>query len=414
MNKSRQKTASKTRVVVFDTGQTPSPQPKIQGNVQEVKGKLSASQDTEDKLMRTAIAGDKQKQGLLVEEAQNRGIGIFSPDLMFEQLVRNYAACEKLYGEKLLHLISGYSGHYLEKNVRFPEFQKILKMQITNTLNTMKNEGVLDGEGMITEKGLSIATLAVILDELHLPHGEGIHTSSRGKKKDTYGERAEEHLFRHGDRYHDINMRKTVSKLIKHNKTSFQNKDFIVNQRIQKGGMSIIYALDSSASMKGKKISVCKRAGTSLAYEALKKKDNIGLIVFGDDVKESVAPTNDFELLVSKMVRMTASSQTNFVIMIDKARELLHPEKCQKHVIILSDALPTAGDNPKESAKKHVAEARAEGITFSLIGIQLDAEGAQLARELVDVGGGRLYSVQNIDDVKTLVLEEYERLSVEN
>ena len=399
-------------MVVFDIGQTPSQQPKIQGNIQELQGKLSTHQDPEDKLMRTVLAGDKQKQGLLVEEAQNRGVGLFSPDTMYEQLVRNYALAEKLYGEKLVRLISGYSGHYIEKNVRFPEFQKILHMNITKNINTLKNEGVLDGEGTITDKGLSLATIAIILDELHIPHGEGLHTSSQGKKKDIYGERAEEHVFRQGDRYRDIHVRKTVSRLIRHGKKLFEKKDLIVSSRTQKGSVSLVYALDASASMKGKKMQVCKRAGTSLAYEAMKKKDKVGLVVFGDDVKETVAPSLDFELLVSKMVRMTASSQTNFAVMIDKARELLLHEKGQKHVLILSDALPTSGNNPKESAKKHVAEARAEGITFSLIGIQLDEEGAQLARELVDLGGGRLYSVQNIDDVKTIVLEEYERVSI--
>ncbi|MBI4147719.1 VWA domain-containing protein [Candidatus Woesearchaeota archaeon] len=363
--------------------------------------------------MHTVVPGDKNTvpDGLIVEEAQNRGVGVFSPDLFFDHLVNNYRMAEQLYGEKLLRLITGYSGAYLERNLRLPEFKKVLKQQLTDNIQKLEDTGMLDKDGKITAEGFSIGALAVVLEELNMPAGTGLQETHKGKTAGKIGERDDTRTYHRGDTYRDINVRKTISQLIKHGKTAITPQDLIISTRKHTGTVNIIYALDSSASMKGTKLHACRRAGIALAYRALQRKDKVGIIIFGERVKDAVAPTTDFSILAEKMMHMTATRQTNFVDMIQHASELLTNQTGQKHVLILSDALPTSGTDPKEDAKRVIANAHSQGITFSLIGVKLNTEGLDLARHLVELGGGKLYQVNDAGEVKGMVLEEYERIT---
>lgn len=394
-------------MVVFDDGEQ-----KIKefDCAEEVEGSLRMNLE-EDKLMHSVLPSDKKEveQGLIVEEGQNFGVGVFSPDLLFEHMVRNYHVAEQLFGPKLLRLITGYTGSYLERNLRVPEFQKKVLAEIEERVEGLRRAGVIDEEGVVTVEGLEGAGLVVALEELDTLSGVGLR--SRSRKVDVQGEVDVSCSVRIG-RFRDMHVRKTVSRMIKRGVGEFRKEDVVGVQRRGKGGLSVVYALDASASMRGEKLKACRRAGICLAYSAIKKKDRVGLVVFGEQVKDAVVPTHDFLFLVRRMMGMTASTRTDFVVMVEKVCELLAREKGQRHVIIISDALPTAGVDPLEGAKKVVAAARASGVTFSFVGVQLNEEGVVLAKELVELGGGRLYVVKNVDEVKGVVLEEYEKVRV--
>jgi len=65
------------------------------------------------------------------------------------------------------------------------------------------------------------------------------------------------------------------------------------------------------------------------------------------------------------------------------------------------------GDDPKEKTLEEVSKARSMGISVSLVGINLDREGKELSRRIVELGGGRLYSIKNLSDVGSVILEDY-------
>ena len=96
--------------------------------------------------------------------------------------------------------------------------------------------------------------------------------------------------------------------------------------------------------------------------------------------------------------------------MIEKATELFARGNVTKHLILLTDALPTIGKKPEEEALKYIAIAAAGGITVSIIGINLDSKGKELAQQMVDVGGGRLFAVKGSDQIDRLIIEDYEAL----
>jgi Mg-chelatase subunit ChlD len=56
---------------------------------------------------------------------------------------------------------------------------------------------------------------------------------------------------------------------------------------------------------------------------------------------------------------------------------------------------------------KEASLARNKGITISLIGINLDEKGKKLAERIVEIGDGKLYVVNNADNVDEIVLEDY-------
>jgi Mg-chelatase subunit ChlD len=169
----------------------------------------------------------------------------------------------------------------------------------------------------------------------------------------------------------------------------------------------IIYAIDASGSMKGKKIEMAKKAGSALAYKGIDSQDKIGLIVFGSDVKEEIAPCSDFPKLLSELVKIKASKQTDFKGMLHSSLDLFAPGDFTKHLIILTDAMPTVGSNPQEESLHEVGKIRNAGITVSLIGINLDNKAEEFARRVAEVGEGNLYLVRETDELDTVVLEDY-------
>lgn len=393
-------------MVIFDSEQ--NIHVKEFEDIEELSGKLEFN-NVEDKLMHSVIEGDKDTldKGKLIKESFNQGIGSFTPDLMFEQLVKNYQLTKNLFGETLLRQITGYDPNYLERNVKIPEFQKVLKEAIKHRLDKLKEEGLLDSGYSVTEKGLELASLVSYVEELdHIvpkgTMGEKIH-----KKVFHYGEKGDTKLFKKGDRYRDIAIRSSVKTAVRRLHTEMHPHDLQVFERRSKGQVYIIYALDASGSMKGNKVDVAKKAGIALAHKAVQERDKVGLVVFGSEVKDSVEPTLDFTRLLKTITGVRASRETDMVASIKKAIELFPRADATKHLILLTDALPTVGKNPEKETLDAVSSAVSNKITISLIGINLDKEGKELAEKIVELGKGRLYVVKHLDEIDKIVLQDY-------
>ena len=129
--------------------------------------------------------------------------------------------------------------------------------------------------------------------------------------------------------------------------------------------------------------------------------------MFGSEVKETIEPTLDFTTLLKEITRIRASKETDIVSTLQKAIEIFPSENITKHLILITDALPTKGDEPEKSTLEEASIVRSKGITISLIGINLDEKGKKLAEKIVELGEGRLYVVRNLENVDKLVLEDY-------
>ena len=378
------------------------------GKAEELSGKLTFQQ-LEDKFMHSVLENDKKTidSGKLISDAINQGMSSFSPDLMFEQLVKSYTIAKHVYGESIIRLVSGYEPDYVKKNIGIPEFQRELKENIQQKIDELKQEGMLNRDDSLSEKGIELASLVLYFEELDKIVPKGIVGEKISKKSFIYGEKEDSRIYKKGDRYRDIALKKSVKLAIRRGHANFDSKDLQVFEKQSKGKTYVIYALDASGSMKGKKIEACKKAGIALAYKAISERDKVGLIVFGSEVKEFVEPTSDFTLLLKEITKIKASKETDIISTLQKAIELFPNERITKHLILMTDALPTIGNEPEKLTLEETSIARSKGITISIIGINLNEKGKMLAEKIAEIGQGRLYVIRNLENIDKIVLEDY-------
>lgn len=346
------------------------------------------------------------EQGLFLNEAFNQGLASFNPDLLYEHIVKSYSSAKNLLGPKLLRFLSGYSGSFLEKNIKIPEFRKELKNKIESNIDQLKQDGFLDKQGMINKQGVDLASVTLAVQELDKLAEIGLFGSKK-KSFFGFGDVVDFRNFRKGDSYKDVEVRKSVLSAVRRSHLSLSFSDLKSKVRKSKSSLSVVYALDASASMRGEKIAMAKKAGIALSFKAVEEKDSVGLLVFNQDISKEIRPCSDFRFLLENIVCAKAVSQTNFALMLKKSVELFSEIKENKHLIVITDALPTVGMNPEKDALDAVSLAKSNEISVSLVGINLDDKGKAFAERIVEVGEGRLYLASNIDDLDLIVLEDY-------
>lgn len=382
------------------------PPPKELGKSEEKTGKLE-SQSEEDKLMKSVLENDKDKidDGQMITDSINQGLGSFTPDAMFESVVQNYKQAEKIYGESLIRALSGYEPGYVEKNIKIPEFRREVDKKIKEKFDDLKRKGLIDKEGNILEKGYELSSLVMYTQELDALKTSGI--GERPHKKDSiYGERNNIKTFKTGDRFKDIDIKKSVKTSLRRGHTDIYREDLKVFTRQSKASTEIIYAIDSSGSMKGDKIGVSKKAGIALAFKAIEKKDKVGIIVFGKEVKDKVYPTLDFMSILKTLARAKASNETDLANTINEATKMFSSNNT-KHLILITDAMPTVGEHPEKDVLSAVANAKAAEVTVSIAGINLDKSGEDLARKIADLGQGKFYLINDLKNMDKIILEDY-------
>jgi Mg-chelatase subunit ChlD len=159
--------------------------------------------------------------------------------------------------------------------------------------------------------------------------------------------------------------------------------------------------------MKGDKLSMCKRAGVALSFKAIEEKDLVGLIVFGKEIKQAVLPTDDFMMLLKEMIKLKAASETNLAVTLKQSIDMFKDPNSTKHLVILTDAMPTYGKDPETETLEAARLAANNGITVSIIGLDLNKKGEELAKKIVEIAKGRLYIVKDLKNVDQVVLEDY-------
>ena len=376
--------------------------------IEELAGKLKIS-DEAKKLMRSVMENDKETidEGKLIKESYNRGISTFTPSMMFENIVNNFFMAKQLYGETMIRLLTGYDPYYLEKNISVPEFKKLVKKAIEEKINQLRKNKIIGKDDSITNAGTELAMVVMAAEELENILPKGYLGEKITKKTAVYGERGDYKQYNKGTRYRDIAVKHSVKIAIRRGHKKIMQEDLRAVERVQRGTITIIYAVDSSGSMRGKKIDAAKRAGVALAYKAIKEKDKVGLVVFGNEIKEAINPTEDFTLLLEKLTKISALKETNIVLAIKKAAEMFEDNDLTRHLIIITDVLPTAGEHPEKETLEAAADASAKGITISVVGISLDKNGKELGRKIADIGKGKLYLAKNTEEIDKIVLEDY-------
>lgn len=394
-------------MISFDSDDKPDL--KDLDKIEELSGSLS-SQTQEDKLMRSVLESDKKTidYGKIILDSLNHGIHSFNPEMLFEQIIKDYSLAEKIYGTSLLREITGEDASSIKRNLKIPEYQRHLKSKIKSKIEDLKFEDYLDKENKPTQKAVTLASLYLYTSELDNLEAKGLIGEKPNKKFSYYGARFDTKDYKKQDRYKDLDLKKTVKSAIRKKHTKIQKEDLKVFSREAKGKIEIIYALDASGSMTGKKIEQCKKAAVALAYKAIGEKDKVGLIVFGEKIENVVYPTSDFMSLIYEITKIRAKKQTDIAQTLQKSIEVFsNTPSSTKHLILISDGLPTVGEKPEEETINAVSQIASSGITISVIGIALDKKGLELSQKISDIGKGKLYSIRTLENLDYVVLQDY-------
>lgn len=373
--------------------------------IEEFSGKMEINLDKG--MMRSVVENDKSTidNGKLIADSINQGLSSFTASSVFEQLVKNFNLAKSIFGSSVIRLLTGYDDEFVGRNIVLPEFRRELLKRIEERLESLREEGLIDREGAITERAVELASLILYTEELDklVPRGSEGRVQ---KKTEPYGAKDETKDFRK-ERYRDIDLRKSVKKAVMRGHGGLLTADLVSFRRKGKGKLKVIYGLDASGSMRGSKLEAAKKAGIALAYKAIDEKDEAGLVVFSTSIKAAVAPTQDFTALLKEIAGARASGQTGIGGVIRAAAALFPKTAAAKHLVLITDAMPTKGANPEQEAVEAAATAAAEGVTISIAGIGLDANGARIAGRIAEEGKGRFYVVKDLKELDRIVLMDY-------
>lgn len=381
---------------------------------EELDGSLEQNlKDDHERLAHTVLNTDMQNidEGMIVEEAFNQNIGSFMPDLMFAQMVDNYKNAKKLYGETIIRELSGYDPRFVEKNVKIPEFQRELQKRLKDSAKELQEKGIITAKGQFTQEALLNAALFLIDEEYQeqkgktSPFGEHIHFAS-----DSDGEKSFNRPYKKGDHYKNISIKKAIKTAIRRGHKKIHKEDLHSYERESKQEINVIYALDVSGSMKGEKLKLAKKAGVALAHKAIKDRNKVGLTLFGSDIQNSVQLTNDLFSFVSPLTKISPGAETDIALAIEESMTLLERAKGIKHIIILTDGLHTTNKDPEKAVLEKVFMAKDQDISISIVGINLDDTGLELAQSIVNVSKGRLHGVVESKDIGGVIIADYEKL----
>lgn len=371
----------------------------------------AGSQDEEGFMKSVMEVDDKEiEDGKLVFDMLNQGMSSFQPDLAMDQMKQNYQNVDKIFGESLISEATGYGKSTIERNIKLPEFQREMRSRLHAKSLQMQQDGLISRTGEILAKGIALATLSLYMNELdHLEAsgqlGEHDHTEISH-----YGQRTQSEPYKKGARYRDVAVQDSIKKAIRRGHTKLTVSDLQISKRESRGEICIMYGIDASGSMRGKKIEMAKRAGVALAYKATQNKDKVGLMVFSDYVNCQVEPTSDMFPILAALTEIKASKQTDIAGTIEEAIKLFPDRKCTKHLILLTDAESTVGENPQEEAYKQAAIAVEAGVSVTIVGIGVDDKTAAFSRRLAEIGDGKCYIVDQVSELDAILLYDYDTI----
>jgi len=170
---------------------------------------------------------------------------------------------------------------------------------------------------------------------------------------------------------------------------------------------ALMLVIDSSGSMDGEKMSLCKTAARE-AVKALSPADSIGVIAFDGEAREivplqAVGGRTHILPLISKI--QPGGGTVMFPAMQRGFRDLQKSDASVKHMIVLTD-----GQTSPDDFQQLTRDMKAAGITVTAIAIGSDAD-VNLMRQISSAGGGKLFHVLSPRAIPQVVMREARRVS---
>ncbi|MFH0961506.1 MAG: VWA domain-containing protein [archaeon] len=339
----------------------------------------------------------------------NRGLSGINAIFVARSIVFDLDSAIGTYGDEILKDLTGLPISELRRSEGKLERVSQISERIEKRSKLLSSEGYVTKEGgALTKKALKEIAEETLRDELEILSrlGHGTHPA----KSSGFEERTELALpYSRGHSYKRISIRRTVSVAAKRGHGRIIREDLRSSEMTKRTGVDFVFVLDSSGSMKGDKLDSCKRAAIGLAAVSIGTLDRVAVIAFRKEPELicEFSDSEDVPYFAEKIVSLTPGGTTSIAKAVFLAAEILRAldRESAKHILLITDALPTEGEKPVEDARESVEKASAAGITISVAGIGLVEEGEKLARELSGIGEGNFYNVP-VGELTGIVLDD--------
>lgn len=259
-------------------------------------------------------------------------------------------------------------------------------------------------------------------NKARLSFGRRIKTASKSKRGFVSGSR------RPLGSYDDIHIYRTIMAGVldgaydrNEKKLNISNDHFRIKKRKARRGASIIFLVDSSASMNAKKRMVeSKNAILSLLQDSYTKRDQIAMISFSGKKSEILLPfTSSYILAKRELENLETKGKTPLADGLFRSLDLVRKKRRKDPdtipiIILLTDGRTNEGnifkDDPFEDAK-YVANLIREEHIFSVV---IDTENSfiklGLAKVIARDLGGRYYQLEEIEanEIKNIASRQIE------
>jgi Mg-chelatase subunit ChlD len=111
--------------------------------------------------------------------------------------------------------------------------------------------------------------------------------------------------------------------------------------------------------------------------------------------------------MLRSLVQNTPNGKTSLNIAIRESIKLFSDNKSSKHIVLITDANPTQGEDPYKNTIEAASSAKERGITVSFIAIKPEKKSEEFATKIVEMTRGRFYKAEE-NSLGHILLEDYE------
>jgi Ca-activated chloride channel family protein len=177
---------------------------------------------------------------------------------------------------------------------------------------------------------------------------------------------------------------------------------------------NLIFVLDSSGSMSGKKIIQAKEA-VQFIINHLEQGDMFSLVDFDDGVDEFSsrlvsADSENREKALRFVDQIEDSGGTNINDALLRALKMVEQEGQPSYILFLTDGLPTAGITKTSDVLRNVSQANSSNTRIFVFGVGNDVNTELLDRLSLDNRGTSVYLSEN-EDLEVGISSFYEKIS---
>jgi Ca-activated chloride channel homolog len=183
-------------------------------------------------------------------------------------------------------------------------------------------------------------------------------------------------------------------------------------RQIQAGGRRpavLTFVVDVSGSMNQENRLELVKKSLSLLLDQLRPDDRVGLVVFGDNARRPLEPSNDREAIRKAIEGLKPEGSTNteegLAMGYDVAGRNFRMNASNR-IILCSDGVANVGQTGPRAILERIGREARRGIELTTLGFGMGNYNDHLMEQLADRGDGRYAYIDTLDEAKRVLVDE--------